>query len=49
VDVTFDLLQENDILEGFTDYHPDRIKSFISEKQNIALVAKLGGDVIGLI
>ncbi|MCL2672066.1 MAG: GNAT family N-acetyltransferase [Clostridiales bacterium] len=51
----FEALQEKDIpalrsfMEGLWDYCPERIKAFLSEKQNIALAATLDGNIIGLI
>jgi len=51
----FDSLQESDILsikeivEGFMTFNPAQIKAFLSEEQNIALIAKLDGVTIGLI
>ena len=53
--LTFETLTEADIpsireiIEGFMAFNYERIKSFISEKQNIALIAKLNGTAIGLI
>ena len=53
--LSFEIMQEEDIpaieeiLVEFTEYKPEQIKAFISEKQNIALVAKLDKKVIGLI
>jgi GNAT superfamily N-acetyltransferase len=56
--MTFGLLHENDIplLRGifetddyFQGFNPNRIKAFLSEKQNIALIAKLDGKIIGLV
>ena len=50
-----EFLQEKDILgvkevaEWFEEFNPENIKAFLSEKQNIAFVAKLDGKVIGLI
>ena len=52
---TFELLQEQDILQlrdisdEFADLDPEQVKAFLAEKQNIALVAKLDGKVIGFI
>jgi len=51
----FELLNESEILsiqeivEGFMTFNPMQIKAFLSEKQNIALIAKLDGVPIGLI
>ena len=53
--LTFETLTEADIpsireiIEGFMAFNYERIKSFISEKRNIALIAKLNGTAIGLI
>ena len=53
--LSFQLLQEKDIqlvreiVESFMDYNREQIKAFLSEKQNIALVAKLDRKIIGLI
>ena len=53
--LTFEMLQEedipqiNEISEWFTKCNYDQIKKFLSEKQNIAIVAKLDSKVIGLI
>ena len=51
--LTFETLTEADIpsireiIEGFMAFNYERIKSFISEKRNIALIAKLNGTAIG--
>jgi len=53
--LTFEMLQSgdipqiNEIVEWWTDCNHDQIKKFLSEKQNIAIVAKLDDKVIGLI
>lgn len=55
MDITFELLQKEDIsqieeiIKGFMSFNPDRIQLFLSENQNIALVAKLDKKIIGLI
>jgi RimJ/RimL family protein N-acetyltransferase len=55
VSLTFEILRENsipqikEIVEWFTEYDPEQIKVFLSEKQNIAIAAKLDGKIIGLI
>jgi GNAT superfamily N-acetyltransferase len=52
---TFEMLQEKDIVsikeivEWFMECNHEQIKVFLSEKQNIAIVAKLDNKVIGLI
>ena len=53
--ITFEFLQKKDIpqiekiIEGFMKFDPEQIQLFLSEKQNIALVAKLDDEIIGLI
>ena len=53
--LSFELLQEKDILqlrgvvEGWMDFNPRQVEMFLSEKQNIAHVAKLDDTVIGLV
>jgi GNAT superfamily N-acetyltransferase len=42
-----DILQLRDISEEFQDVELEGMKKFLSEKQNIALVAKLDDKVIG--
>jgi len=61
VNLTFEHLEEKDIPElevMFTQYNPgddpykfnpEQIKKFLTEKQNIAFVAKLNGKVVGCI
>ena len=44
-----DIPQINEIIDWWTECNHNQIKKFLSEKQNIALVAKLDGKVIGLI
>jgi len=44
-----DISQIRDISEEFADIDPENVKPFLAEKQNTALVAKLGDKVIGLI
>jgi len=52
--LTFELLQQKDIaaikgiVEWFEEFDVVQIEKFLSEKQNIALAAKLGGEIIGL-
>jgi len=43
-----DIPQLGEILEEYMESH-EQVKLFLSEKQNIALVAKIDGKVIGLI
>jgi len=53
--LTFESLKERDIssiqeiVEGFMSFNPAQIKAFLSESQNIAIIAKLDGMTIGLI
>jgi GNAT superfamily N-acetyltransferase len=55
MNLTFEKLQENDIpqikeiIEWFMECNFEQIKMFLSEPQNIAIVAKLDGKIIGLI
>ena len=55
MNVSFEILQEKDIpslkeiIEGFMKYNLEQIKVFLSEKQNIALIAKIDDKTIGLI
>ena len=55
MNLSFELLQEKDIpsirelIEGFMEYDHAIIRAFLSEKRNIALVAKLEDKIIGLI
>ena len=44
-----DIPQINEIIEPWMDCNHDQIKKFLSEKQNIAIAAKLDSKVIGLI
>jgi len=44
-----DIIQLRDISDEFTGIDPEKVKQFLAEKQNTALVAKLGDKVIGLI
>ena len=44
-----DIFQLKEIVEGFMQFNPEQIRAFLSEKQNIALVAKIDCKVIGLI
>ena len=53
--LSFELMQEADIpsireiVEGFMAFNPEQIKSYLSETQNTAHIAKLDGTTIGLI
>ena len=53
--ITFEMLQEKDIssirelIDWFMECNLEQIKVFLSERQNIAIVAKLDGKIIGLI
>ena len=53
--LSFELMREADIpsiqeiVEGFMTFNPEQIKAFLSEKQNMAHIAKLDGTIIGLI
>jgi len=55
MNLTFQLLHENDIpqineiIEWWTECNHNKIKEFLSEKQNIAITAKLDEKVIGLV
>lgn len=55
MNLSFKMLTEKDIssikeiIEWFIEYDYEQIKVFLSEKQNIAIVAKLDGKTIGLI
>jgi len=40
--------QIEEITQWFSEYNHDQIRAFLSEKQNIAIVAKLDGKIIGL-
>jgi len=44
-----DISQINEIIEWWTECNHEQIRKFLSEKQNIAHVAKLDSKVIGLI
>jgi ribosomal protein S18 acetylase RimI-like enzyme len=44
-----DILQLRDIGDEFSNIDPTHVKAFLSEKQNIALVAKLDDKIIGLL
>ena len=44
-----DIPQINEIIEWWAECNHDQIKSFLSEKHNIAITAKLDEKVIGLI
>ena len=52
--ITCEMLQEKDIsaikeiIEWFMECNYEQINVFLSEKQNIAIVAKLDGKIIGL-
>jgi len=48
----FEKLLEKDIekiVDWFPDFSVEQIKTFLSEEQNIAFVARLDGEIIGLI
>ena len=51
----FEVMNEADIpfikgiIDGFTQFNPKQISTFLSNKQNIALVAKLDNKIIGFI
>ena len=53
--LSFEMLQEKDIssikeiIDWFMECNHEQIKAFLSEKQNIAIVAKYAGRIIGLI
>ena len=53
--LTFDILREADIpslieaFKGYVQISSERMMMFLSEKQNVALIAKLEGKIIGLI
>jgi len=56
--LSFDPLHESDIpairwvfedTDGFEGFNSEHIRAFLSEKHNIALIAKLDGAVIGLV
>ena len=53
--LTLEPLQQKDISQvqniggDFVDYTPERVEKFLSEKRNIAIVAKLDGKVVGLV
>jgi len=44
-----DIPQINEIIEWWTECDHDQIRNFLSEKQNIAITAKLDEKIIGLI
>ena len=44
-----DIPQIKGIIEGFMAYNPEQIRAFLSEKHNIAFVAKYDNNVIGLV
>ena len=44
-----DILQLRDISDEFSNINSTKVKPFLEEKQNIALVAKLNNKIIGLI
>jgi len=55
MNLSFEMLQEKDIssideiIDWFTECNQEQIKVFLSEKQNIAITAKLDGRIIGFI
>ena len=55
MNLSFELLQEKDIsqlkevVEGWMDFNPRQVEMFLSEKRNIAHVAKLDDTIIGLV
>ena len=44
-----DIWQLDEIVSWFMKFDPEQIRAFLSEEQNVTLIAKLGGKVIGLI
>ena len=44
-----DIIQLRDISDEFADINPYDVKSFLADKRNIALVAKLHSKVVGLL
>ena len=46
---TNDISSIKEIIEGFMLFNPEQIKLFLSESQNIALVAELDNKIVGFI
>lgn len=44
-----DIIKLRDLSKEFADINPDKVKPFLADKRNIALVAKLDDKVIGLL